>query len=280
MVLAKDSTGEAVGDLDPGQPGLRQPQPGRRPQLGHAVRAARHRHERDQRRDLVGHRLRRRPIGIMWSNQAATNTGYYFAVHRTGSRTRLRDATEAARTGAESADDHVSLKADAAGRVYAAMKTSLDRDSDPLTGTPRARPGDGHLGAPRDRTQVRVPQPSARARRRQHQTIRVLQTGPSPPDFACKTSGGTIYEKASPMGSIAFPTGHGTAVIRDADSAAVHDVSSTKQNLSSTTASLRWRSHRDVILLAHVHCAGPRRPPPLRPRPSRPRRPPARRRSR
>ena len=62
-------------------------------------------------------------IGIMWSNQAATNTGYYFAVHRDGQPDTSWQPTEAARTGAESADDHVNLKVDAAGRVYAAVKT-------------------------------------------------------------------------------------------------------------------------------------------------------------
>jgi PKD repeat protein len=48
-------------------------------------------------------------------------------------------------------------------------------------------------------------------------------------------SGGTIYEKTSPLDAISFPTGLGTPFIRDAASSNMNNATSTKQNVNATT---------------------------------------------
>ena len=48
-------------------------------------------------------------------------------------------------------------------------------------------------------------------------------------------SGGDIFEKTSPVSSISFPSGLGTTVIRDDASAKMNNVTSTKQNINSTS---------------------------------------------
>jgi PKD repeat protein len=58
------------------------------------------------------------------------------------------------------------------------------------------------------------------------QIIHVFATSPE--------SGGSIYEKTSPMGSISFPGGQGTVVVQDADGK-LNNATSTKQNVSAAT---------------------------------------------
>jgi hypothetical protein len=57
--------------------------------------------------------------------------------------------------------------------------------------------------------------------------IHMFATGPE--------SGGSIYEKTSPLNSISFVSGLGTPVIQDGASAAINNATSTKQTVNSTT---------------------------------------------
>src|SRR6476660_8050531 len=69
-------------------------------------------------------------IGVMWSNQADHHV--YFSVHVDGTSDAAASwSSEVVPTGATS-DDHINLKADGAGRVYAAVKTSEDTKTRPL----------------------------------------------------------------------------------------------------------------------------------------------------
>lgn len=173
-------------------------------------------------------------IGLMWSNQTSANRGYWFSVHRDGDPDTSWQPSVRARSGAESADDHINLKTDSSGRVYAAVKNSFDGSSEPETELLVRAPDTGawsrHLlgtvGQCTNRPIVLVDEVRG--------VLHVLQTAPTAPLFTCTTSGGTIYQKTSPIGSISFPSGLGTAVIEDSDSV-VHDVSSTKQTVSGAT---------------------------------------------
>ena len=95
---------------------------------------------------------------------------------------------------------------------------------------------------------------------------RVLHTffsAPAPPAFACNSSGGAIYQKTSPLDAIAFPIGAGTPVILDADSAYVHNVSSTKQNVTSRTGIVVLaRNSRTARYWHHYEAISPSNPPP------------------
>ena len=173
-------------------------------------------------------------IGVMWSNQA--DHRFWFAVHADGAGDaaadwKLEQATSGA-TGTPTSDDHINLKADAAGKVYAAVKTS-DSGTRPLvlllvrgtTGTWNQNV----FGIGRDshtRPLVLLDE--------EHQAIHMFATCPQPPNTSGQ-SGGDICEKTSAMSPISFPTGIGTAVIRDAASAEMNDVSATKQDVDSAS---------------------------------------------
>lgn len=65
--------------------------------------------------------------------------------------------------------------------------------------------------------------------------VHVYATYPGPPSYSCNSSGGAIYEKTSPLNSLSFPTGRGTPVMQDDDSPYIHNVSTSKQNVSNAT---------------------------------------------
>src|SRR5574340_353578 len=69
-------------------------------------------------------------VGVMWSNQNAAVM--YFAIHRDADPDTTWQASESAASGPNEADDHINLKADAAGQVYAAVKTSINTSTSPL----------------------------------------------------------------------------------------------------------------------------------------------------
>jgi len=161
-------------------------------------------------------------VGVFWTNQ--TNGTDYFAVHADSSADTAWSG-ETALSGPGLADDHMNLKADSSGRIYAVVKTSRDVSTDPLvlllvrspsgtwTSTTVGRKSDHHTRAIVELDEV-------------GQTIHVFATSPE--------SGGIIYEKTSPMGSLAFPAGKGTLVMKNADGE-LNNATSTKQNVSPTT---------------------------------------------
>lgn len=69
-------------------------------------------------------------LGVMWSNQ--NNWTFGFAIH-TDSQADEVWSLETALSGTQLSDDHINLKKDSAGRVYAAVKTSKSSSTDPLT---------------------------------------------------------------------------------------------------------------------------------------------------
>jgi PKD repeat protein len=161
-------------------------------------------------------------VGVFWSNQ--TNGTDYFAVHADSSADTAWSG-ETALSGSHLADDHMNLKTDSSGRVYAVVKTGLDVSTEPLvlllvrspsgiwTSTTVGLKSDHHTRAIVELDEV-------------GQTIHVFATSPE--------SGGSIYEKTSPMGSIAFPAGKGTVVMKNADGE-LNNATSTKQNVSPAT---------------------------------------------
>ena len=161
-------------------------------------------------------------VGVFWSNQ--TNGTDYFAVHG-DSDSDTTWTGETALSGPNMADDHINLKTDSNGRVYAVVKTSRGGSTDPLvmllvrstsgswTSTTVGLKRDHHTRAIVELDEV-------------DQIIHVFATSPE--------SGGSIYEKTSPMGSISFPSGKGTLVMQDANGE-LNNSTSTKQNVSPAT---------------------------------------------
>jgi hypothetical protein len=178
-------------------------------------------------------------IGIMWSNQV--NSAMYFAIHDDGTDRASWEASRTALQGPSSADDHINLKtldADTSGRVYAAVKTSLD-DAGAAQSAPQIMllvrdPATGDWASyPVWRIQDCPTRPIVMLDS-EHQMIYIFATAPN---SGCPFSGsdGTIFMKSTPMNSISFSLGRGTPVISDSASPHLNNVTSTKQSVNSTT---------------------------------------------
>jgi hypothetical protein len=171
-------------------------------------------------------------IGVMWSNQV--DHQFYFSVHADGSGDAAW-STSAVPTGTSS-DDHINLKTDSAGRVYAVVKTAASTGSP--AGTPmilllvRSTTGAwstsvvGTAADSNTRPIVLLDE--------QHGLIHVFSTCPQPPKTSGQ-AGGDICEKTASLGAPSFGPGSGTPVIREAGSPDMNDATSTKQNVSAAT---------------------------------------------
>jgi hypothetical protein len=178
-------------------------------------------------------------IGIMWSNQTAS--AMYFAVHNDGDAADTWQASRTAVQGPKSADDHINLKAlqgDPAGRVFAAVKTSLD-DAGASASAPQilvlARdPASGDWSSA---AFGRISDCHTRPILMLDSQRQVLHVFATAPEGACQYSGqpGAIFEKTSAMSSLVFPLGKGTPVIRDLASPNLNNVTSSKQSVSDAT---------------------------------------------
>lgn len=187
-------------------------------------------------------------VGVMWSNQAENTI--YFAIHRDGdapdewrAATALR-ASDAARSAfrlqkADIADDHISLKADSSGRVFAAVKTSFDEpgsnpDAPTILLLTRSRDGawSSHVFGRKSDGQTRPVLMVDEERG----DLYVFATAP-----CCglsrlpRSRGGDIYYKRTGLDDISFPEGRGTPFIQSATDKDVNDVTSAKRNPNGVT---------------------------------------------
>ena len=170
-------------------------------------------------------------IGVMWSNQ--TDHKVYFAVHQDGDGDSAGSWSSSAVPTGASSDDHINLKADSAGRVYAAVKTSEGTSARPLilllvrsTGGSWTSTTYGTVSNSHTRPIVLLDE--------QHGVIHMFATCPQPPKTSGQ-SGGDICEKTASMANPSFPSGVGTPVIREAGLPDMNDATSTKQNVDAST---------------------------------------------
>jgi PKD repeat protein len=201
-------------------------------------------------------------IGVMWSNQVDHH--FWFAVHTDGDPDTTW--TSSAVTFPYLSDDHINLKTDAAGRVYAAVKTSETTSTRPLISLlVRSTTGTwsnytlGTVSNSNTRPIVELDEQAG--------VIHTFATGPSPPKTSGQ-SGGTIYEKTSPIGAISFATGLGTPVIREAAFADMNDSTSTKQNLDASTGIVVMANNATSLRYWHYDSAPGAAPPPPPPPPA------------
>ena len=197
-------------------------------------------------------------IGVLWSDQTTTNDGMHFSIHRDGDPDGVWSGRQAAIQGPASGDDHMNLKSlDASGgRVYAAVKTSFTSASAPLI---MLLVYDVSAGSWQSYTIARVSDCPNRVLvlvDPENGLLHTFATYPAPPNFACSSSGGAIYEKTSPLNAISFPSGRGTLRILDADSPFVHNVSSTKQNVTNASGiAIARRQRQNAEVLASLRSA-------------------------
>jgi len=160
-------------------------------------------------------------VGVMWSNSPVGEIR--FRVHPDGGAWSSIEVVVGSSTNPKLTDDHINLKADSAGRVYAVTKTKFRGQTKPGTMLHRRSAAGAwstetvsraSLGRTRP---IVILDPS-------HNKIRVFEAG-----------GGAIYMKTSRMNVISFPQlSRGSIVIAD-NGRTVNDPTSTKQNVSNTT---------------------------------------------
>ena len=179
-------------------------------------------------------------IGVMWSNQTASTV--YFSYHLDGDPVDSWSASEAVTVpGPGQGDDHLNVKAleaDSAGRVFAAVKTSLDD----ISGQPSSAPqiivvSRGSTGG-WDRAKFgTLADCHTRPILMIDSANNLLHVYATAPDSGCPFTGtaGSIFEKTSPLNDLSFPSGRGTPVMRDVASPNLNNVTSSKQTVNATT---------------------------------------------
>jgi hypothetical protein len=185
-------------------------------------------------------------VGVMWSNQI--DSAIYFATHKDGDPDNVWQSSRTAIQGPNFADDHISLRslqaADSSGRVFAAVKTSLNDLRNPNPNAPlifllvRDRDGNwtnhvfGRVGDNHTRPILMLDE--------EHRDLYMFATAP------CCT-GGAIYYKKTSINNVSFPDGLGTPFIQSATDTSINDATSTKQNVSSATGLLVMASSGTVV---------------------------------
>ncbi|WP_225753255.1 Ig-like domain-containing protein [Actinotalea sp. Marseille-Q4924] len=181
-------------------------------------------------------------IGVLWGNQNASSpsgNSYWFAIHRDGTDDSAASWTRELAYGGvpsdENADDHMnikSLQSDAEGRIFAAVKTSLNNSTDPLV-VLLVRQPDGTWD--RDNVYGRAGENHTRAivlLDDENDDAHVLAAAP-----CC--SGGVVYHKKVSFQALAngnpFANGLGAPFISSSLDTAINNPTSTKQTLSSAT---------------------------------------------
>jgi PKD repeat protein len=204
-------------------------------------------------------------IGVMWSNQNAGISGFYFAVHNDGDADNVWQSTETAAVGDRVSDDHISMKSTSDGRVIVAVKTSATDFRLPLTML-MIRDTSGNWSTRNITLASQCPNRPTVLIDEANDALHVLETGPAPPDFVCSTTGGAIYEKTASLSNPAFDDSNsGSLVMLDADSAALHNVTSTKQNVGPATGLAALAINATTKFYWHHYETLPAPPPPGNP---------------
>jgi hypothetical protein len=181
-------------------------------------------------------------VGVMWSDTVSSNL--WFRVHTDGAGGAESDwsTRENVIGGPKRVDDHINLKADAAGRVYAVTKTKFSSAANPgimLHRRSAAGNWSSHevTDASFDRTRpIVVLDP-------QHNAIRVFEG----------ETGSSVFMVKSRLGNINFPAhSRGRRVISDTGSS-VGNPTSTKQNVSSGTGLIVLASNNRTKRYWHAY---------------------------
>src|SRR5215211_7115554 len=174
-------------------------------------------------------------IGLAWSNQSdeSGKSGYYFAIHDDGEPddTWRQDNPV---MGADMANDHINLKADSEGRVFATLKTRrdrIDRDLDAPYSMLWVR---DHGGGWTGHVFGTVGDSHTRSLALIDEDQRLLYMFASSP--TC--TGGKVYYKRTDLDDISFEEGRGTLFMQGPEGVNVGDATSTKQSLDEATGLL------------------------------------------
>ena len=163
-------------------------------------------------------------VGVMWSDTRDpdnVNNQILFRFHQDGTAVNTWSTTEVALEGRKMADDHINLKADSTGRIFAATKTKFSGATKPGTMLLRRTTGGKWKHFTVSRGSLDHTRPIVLLDER-HNRIRIFEGS------IHKTA---IFMKTSRLSRPSFPVlKAGARVIRDSDSE-MADPTSTKQGV-------------------------------------------------
>jgi len=167
-------------------------------------------------------------VGVAWSNTSSGVGEMRFSFHTDGQPLGAWSGTETILGGPlepKLADDHINLKADSSGRVYAVTKTKYIGQTRPGTVLSRRAAAGGWSNSTVSRASLDHTRPIVLLDE-QHNRIRV---------FEGSTNNAAVYMKQSRLANIGFPVfAAGTRVIQDSGSQMANPTS-TKQTISNAT---------------------------------------------
>jgi hypothetical protein len=193
-------------------------------------------------------------VGVLWSDQAGGDM--HFAVHQDGAPDGAW--SHAAIPTGQSPDDHINLKATAAGEVFAATKTS-ESDDDPLTLLLKRSAGGTWttttfgLGDDSHTRPIVVLEEAAGL-------VHMYATCPQPPATSGQ-SGGDICRKTTSIASPSFGSGIGTAVLRDDAEPKLNDATASKHNVTTAGGTVILAANATTDRYWHTDSAGSGPPP-------------------
>jgi PKD repeat protein len=173
-------------------------------------------------------------VGVLWSEESTTRDGFYFQTHVDGDPVGTWQTVETALDlGANTGDDHVSLKTAPDGRVIAVVKTDMNAAASPSIvvieragDADEAGTWDDHLVADGADAATRPVLVLDEGNSQAH----VLMTSP----VLASDGDQSIYLRSAPLASLDFgDPGVGAAFISSSQDPAVNDITSTKQALGT-----------------------------------------------
>jgi hypothetical protein len=183
-------------------------------------------------------------IGLYWTDKHASGaSAAYFSVHNDGDPDGTWSSAETVTSGTNAIEDQANVKADSTGKVYVVAKTGVadqirlfDRATDGTwTSHNVSTSGNGNT-----RAQVVIDEELGLAY--------VFSSSGG-------TTNGTIYVKAAPLSTLAFPTGKGSVFIQSTLDPSIDDVSLTKQTVGSATGIVAEASDRSTFTFLHGEMA-------------------------
>jgi len=164
-------------------------------------------------------------IGVMWSEQ--TTFTVYFATHVDGTDDQQWTQEVALHVPAEEyADDHINVKTDGRGQVFAAVKTSLNRPTEPLVMLLK-RDMDGTWSHSTFGQVVDA-----------HTRPIVVIDAENNQIYVFASNERAIFYKQSDLDNIQFAAGPGTPFIQSSVDTNINNIASTKQTVTSTSGLL------------------------------------------
>ncbi len=186
-------------------------------------------------------------VTVVWSNQ--NDDSIYAATHADTAALTTWQVSKKVLTGPNEADDHINIKSvagDSAGRLFVAAKTAQNdipnNANAPLIkilvlGTDNVWRQYVHSRVSDGLTRPIVLVDTANRR------LRVFASGPE--------TGGSVYEKSTPLSNISFTSGKGNPFIQLASDKNINNATSTKQTVNATSGLVVLAS--DQVTGRYVH---------------------------